>query len=64
VTDRTGLSPVILQAPHGGTAIPTGLHDAFTVDDAELPAEVFTTTDHATTRVAAPVIADCVRAAS
>lgn len=47
VNDRTGRSPVIIHAPHGGTSIPPESRDEFVVSDAELDAEILALTDHA-----------------
>lgn len=47
VNDRTGRSPVIIHAPHGGTSIPPESLDEFVISDAELDAEILALTDHA-----------------
>jgi len=46
VVDGTQDSPVIVHAPHGGTAIPPECRAEFVVSDAELESELLALTDH------------------
>lgn len=58
VTDKTGKSPIILHAPHGGTQIPATVRDQFVVDDAGLRAEQEALVDHATDTLARKALDD------
>ncbi|MFC0673179.1 N-formylglutamate amidohydrolase [Brachybacterium hainanense] len=52
VRDRTGSSPVILHAPHGGIAVPAAVRGQFRLGETELAEEIRIMTDHGVDRLA------------
>lgn len=52
ITDATSQSPVIIHAPHGGTLLPPGVREQFTIGSHELEAEHHELVDHATDTIA------------